>query len=550
MYSAARSRSPIYTGSDIDYQQEPQYSEFWNQRPVVLTHSYSPVPSISTVRSLTPNSRTPTRNYSSQLYITSPDSGFQGSRPVSQRIYNRSASAIPMTQSQASLRRSTGSMDRITSSSAGRRTYDPDLPEIKNIKDSRRELHGLNEKLASQMERIRFLNAENQKLTNDVANLKANWGRETEKVRALYDDEMRQLRTLVDDTERQKSEALAKAASLQQTNRDLKEDLAHLRKNQDKLASAADQSMAELTKREGELLNCQRRMQAMEDQMAQMKAALDKATHDCKACTRSLDEETALRMATQSEMQTLREELDFLRRVHDQQLREMQELAAKTDNQQRDNWQNEFSKALRDIQQDYDRKQKEIQEELENHFAAKLRNMAKLTPQEKQEIIDLRAENEDQRSFIEKLRGQINRLQQRNDHLEATVKESAEEIDQLRHRLDQDYAEAVTERRNIEEALTRTRDEMADLMDTKLNLEAEIAAYRHLLEAQDGLIGTMSDGKSQNGYQPNNFPGKTQHPPTVTITGRPTANRNSETTKRWSDRQDPAGSSTRSTKQQ
>ncbi|VDK71855.1 unnamed protein product [Dibothriocephalus latus] len=73
--------------------------------------------------------------------------------------------------------------------------------------------------------------------------------------------------------------------------------------------------------------------------------------------------------------------------------------------------------------------------------------------------------------------------------------EVSNEANELRRRIDFELAEAAKEREAAEEALARAHNEMAALMDVKLNLEAEIAAYRRLLETQDGIMTAVS-GKS------------------------------------------------------
>ncbi|VEL34306.1 unnamed protein product [Protopolystoma xenopodis] len=60
---------------------------------------------------------------------------------------------------------------------------------------------------------------QNKKLSDEVRDLKSQWGRGSDKVKQLYDDEQRSLRNLVDTAEREKADSLAQLASLKQTIR-------------------------------------------------------------------------------------------------------------------------------------------------------------------------------------------------------------------------------------------------------------------------------------------------------------------------------------------
>lgn len=74
------------------------------------------------------------------------------------------------------------------------------------------------------------------------------------------------------------------------------------------------------------------------------------------------------------------------------------------------------------------------------------------------------------------------------------MRDVSAEAEELRRRIEVELAESAREREFAEEALARAHAEMAALMDVKLNLEAEIAAYRRLLDAQGGILSGGGDG--------------------------------------------------------
>ncbi len=75
------------------------------------------------------------------------------------------------------------------------------------------------------------------------------------------------------------------------------------------------------------------------------------------------------------------------------------------------------------------------------------------------------------------------------------MRDVSDEAAELRRRIDYELAESSKEREAAEEALAKAHNEMAALMDVKLNLEAEISAYRCLLNAQGGILQAGSPSK-------------------------------------------------------
>lgn len=62
------------------------------------------------------------------------------------------------------------------------------------IRDSRerekKEMSDLNDKLASYIEKVRFLEAQNRKLAADLDALRSKWGKDTHNIRNMYEGEL------------------------------------------------------------------------------------------------------------------------------------------------------------------------------------------------------------------------------------------------------------------------------------------------------------------------------------------------------------------------
>ena len=74
-----------------------------------------------------------------------------------------------------------------------------------------------------------------------------------------------------------------------------------------------------------------------------------------KSFLQDLDQETLNRIDMRNQVQTLQEEIDFNRRVFDQEIRDLQAMAARdTTSENREFFKNELSSAIRDIRNEYD----------------------------------------------------------------------------------------------------------------------------------------------------------------------------------------------------
>lgn len=80
------------------------------------------------------------------------------------------------------------------------------------------------------------------------------------------------------------------------------------------------------------------------------------------------------RIDFQNQVQTLMEELEFLRRVHDQEVKELQALLSREPQDTRDFFKNELALAIRDIRNEYDIIQQQNKADMESWYKLKVRD--------------------------------------------------------------------------------------------------------------------------------------------------------------------------------
>lgn len=97
---------------------------------------------------------------------------------------------------------------------------------VNNVRESRdkekKDMQDLNERFASYIEKVRFLEAQNRKLSDELDKLKSKWGKETTAIKAMYQAELDEARKLLDDAEKEKAALEIKVASLEEQLDDLR----------------------------------------------------------------------------------------------------------------------------------------------------------------------------------------------------------------------------------------------------------------------------------------------------------------------------------------
>lgn len=88
--------------------------------------------------------------------------------------------------------------------------------------EEKKAMQDLNERLANYIEKVRFLEAQNRKLADELEKLKSKWGKETSNVKAMYQAELDEARRLLDEANREKGRLEVRVASLEEMLEELR----------------------------------------------------------------------------------------------------------------------------------------------------------------------------------------------------------------------------------------------------------------------------------------------------------------------------------------
>ncbi|GMT36943.1 hypothetical protein PFISCL1PPCAC_28240, partial [Pristionchus fissidentatus] len=363
-----------------------------------------------------------------------------------------------------------------------------------SIRDARerekKEMSDLNDRLANYIEKVRFLEAQNRKLGGDLDMLRSRWGKDTSSMRVMYESELKEASTLIEDTLRQRNE-------LEGQIKKLLDELSEYRRKYEEALRAreadrvlTDDLLEKLSKLEAEVNMLKRKIASLEEDVTRIKKDNHRLIGELQRARNDLDQETLNRIDHQNQVQTLLEEIDFVRRVHDQEIKELQSMVSRdTTPENREFFKNELASAIRDIRQEYDQRMNTNRTDIESWYKLKVQEIATASNRQTMEHGYQKEEIRRLRTQLSDLRGKLADLEGRNALLEKQTQE-------LNYQLEDDqrsYEAALNDRdaqiRKMREECQALMVELQMLLDTKQTLDAEIAIYRKMLEGEENRAG-------------------------------------------------------------
>lgn len=351
-------------------------------------------------------------------------------------------------------------------------------------------MQDLNERFASYIEKVRFLEAQNRRLGDELEKLKSKWGIQTTQIKAMYETELSEAKRLLDEAEKERARLEQRVAALEEQMEELRRKLEEATRAVAEIRERIEQQNQQLADYEAEINLLRRRVEGLtgdrdkdKRQIAQLQDALNRARID-------LDNETLLHIDAESQRKALEDELEFLKQLHEQELKELVALAYRdTTSENREFWKNEMGNALRDIQKLYDEKMDVIRNDMDTYYNMKVQEFRTGSARNNMDAIHTKEESVRLRTQLQDLRNKLNDLENRNIALQRELENLRREKEDRERELENENDRLRGNVASMRAELEAINKELQDLEDTKLSLELEIAAYRKLLEGEENRQG-------------------------------------------------------------
>ncbi|MEQ2260245.1 hypothetical protein XENORESO_010455 [Xenotaenia resolanae] len=317
----------------------------------------------------------------------------------------------------------------------------------------RGQLQDLNDRFAGFIERVRELEQQNRALEAELLLLRQRHA-EPSRLRALYEQEARTLRAAVDEARAEQQTVLGQRERLEQTLNSLQ--------------GRYEEEMLAREEAEGKLMEARREA----DEAALGMAELEKG------------------------VETLLDELAFLKKIHEGEVAELQaqvqlgvQVAVESEAAAPD-----LSGALRDIRSQYERLAARNMQAAEEWFRGKVGSLTETVAQHSSAVKSSKDEAGEYRRQLQARILEIDACKGLNVSLEKQLHEIEERQSAEISAMHDTIAELENELRGTKQEMARYLKEYQDLLNVKMALDIEIAAYRKLLEGEESRFSVGVTG--------------------------------------------------------
>uniref|UniRef100_A0A8C8S0Z9 Glial fibrillary acidic protein n=1 Tax=Pelusios castaneus TaxID=367368 RepID=A0A8C8S0Z9_9SAUR len=306
------------------------------------------------------------------------------------------------------------------------------------------EMMELNDRFASYIEKVRFLEQQNKVL---VAELNQIRDKEPTKLADIYQEELRELRRQVDQLSNSK-------ARLEIERDNLLDDVNNLR-------------------------------QKLQDEI---NLRLE-AENNLSSYRQDVDNAALMRLDLERKVESLQEEINFLRKVHEEELRELQEqLAQQQVHIEMDVSKPDLTAALREIRIQYESMASNNMHETEEWYKSKFADLTDAAARNVEALRLAKQEANEYRRQLQTLTCDLESLRGLNETLERQLREMEDRYTIETANYQDTVVRLEEDIRNLKEEMARHLQEYQELLNVKLALDIEIATYRKLLEGEESRI--------------------------------------------------------------
>ncbi|XP_061148726.1 keratin, type I cytoskeletal 18 [Syngnathus typhle] len=210
---------------------------------------------------------------------------------------------------------------------------------------------------------------------------------------------------------------------------------------------------------------------------------------DCVALKKAKSDHDQIIASLRGDLDSLKEELYFLRKNHEEELEQMKSRIARDEvNVEVDSAQGpELGAVLSELRIQYESIVKKNKEHAENWYRKKLETVQNDVKENNEALRGAQSELVDRQRFLQNLEVELESLQKQVAALEGNLGETNHKYAGEMERLQVTLNQLEDDLSQLRLDMQRTKTDYEQLLRIKQNLEMEIATYRRLLEGEESL---------------------------------------------------------------